>query len=149
MRRRNVEIAFLCGLLHDLGKAVLLNNVDRVVGKGDLAIPVGYLLAAVDEQHVQAGALLAAAWKLPEQIAEAVLCHHDHALATRFQDMAMTVCLADQLSHLIAPGPFRDPPTEAEIKVHPVLAGLNLYPDQLAELLQKRDRALLVTEGLR
>lgn len=149
LRRRNVEIAFLCGLLHDLGKAVLLNNVDRVVGKNDLEIPIAYLLAAVDEQHVQAGVLLASDWKLPEQIAEAVLCHHDYAAAQRFQDMAMTVCLADQLSHLIAPGPFCDPPTEAALKAHPVLVGLNLYPDQMNELLQKRDRALLVTEGMR
>jgi putative nucleotidyltransferase with HDIG domain len=149
MRRRNVEIAFLCGLLHDLGKAVLLNNVDRVVGKGDLEIPIGYLLHAVDEQHVQAGTLLAAEWKLPEQIAEAVLFHHDYSLAQRFQDMAMTVCLADLLSHHIAPGPFCEPPTEDALKAHPVLAGLNIYPDQLDELLAKRDRALLVTEGLR
>lgn len=149
LRRRNVEIAFLCGLLHDLGKAVLLNNVDRVVGKNDLEIPIAYLLAAVDEQHVQAGVLLAGDWKLPEQIAEAVLCHHDYAAAKRFQDMAMTVCLADQLSHLIAPGPFCDPPTEEALKAHPVLVGLNLYPDQMNELLQKRDRALLVTEGMR
>ncbi len=149
LRRRNVEIAFLCGLLHDLGKAVLLNNVDSVVGKGELAVPVGYLLAAVDEQHVNAGALLAAEWKLPEQIGEAIQCHHAYAEAKRFQDMAMTVCLADQVSHLIAPGPFCDPPTEQELKAHPVLVDLNLYPDQVNELLLKRDRALLVTEGLR
>ena len=54
-----------------------------------------------------------------------------------------------QLSHLIAPGPFCDPPTEEALKAHPVLVGLNLYPDQMNELLQKRDRALLVTEGMR
>lgn len=148
LRRRNVEIAFLCGLLHDLGKAVLLNNVDRVAGKAELAIPVDQLLAAVDEQHVHAGVLLASEWKLPAQIAEAVQCHHDYAAAKHFQDMAMTVCLADLLSHHIAPGPFCPPPTEEALKGHTVLVGLNLYPDQLQELLDKRERALLVTEGM-
>ncbi|MBL8723207.1 MAG: HDOD domain-containing protein [Planctomycetes bacterium] len=149
LRRRNVEVAFLCGLLHDLGKAVLLDNVDRVLGKQDLAIPVHYLLAAVHEQHLAAGALLATEWRLPEQIAEAIACHHDFAAAKHFQDMAMTVCLADLLSHHIAPGPFAEPPTAEALAAHPVLEGLNLYPDQFQELLQKRERALLVTEGMR
>lgn len=149
MRRRNVEIAFLCGLLHDIGKAVLLDNLDRVLGKDELAVPVGYLLTAVHEQHVQAGALLAAEWQLPAQIGEAIAHHHDHASASHFQEMAMTVCLADQLGHYALPGQFGKAPDEAELRAHPVLAGLNLYPDQLDELLSKRDRALLVTESMR
>ncbi|MCA8965292.1 MAG: HDOD domain-containing protein [Planctomycetes bacterium] len=149
LRRRNVEIAFLCGLLHDVGKAVLLDNVDRVLGKNELTVPVGYLLNAVHEQHVEAGALLASEWKLPEQIAEAIGHHHEYVTAPRFADMAMTVCLADQLSHLVAPGPFGKAPDEEELRAHPVLEGLNLYPDQLEELINKRDRALLVTESLR
>ena len=71
-RRRNVEIAFLCGLLHDVGKAVLVNNVDRVLGKNDLALPIAVLLEALDEQHIPAGTLLAREWKLPDQVAEAI-----------------------------------------------------------------------------
>ena len=112
-------------------------------------VPVGYLLNAVHEQHVEAGALLASEWKLPEQIAEAIGHHHEYVTAPRFADMAMTVCLADQLSHLVAPGPFGKAPDEEELRAHPVLEGLNLYPDQLEELINKRDRALLVTESLR
>ena len=149
LRRRNVEIAFLCGLLHDVGKAVLLNNVDRVVGKHDLAIPVGELLAALDDQHLAAGVLLAAEWKLPDQIAEAIACHHDFDKAKRFADMAMTTFLADQLAHLIAPSCLAQPLTEEQLKAHPVLVGLNIYPDQCSALLQLRERALLVTEGMR
>lgn len=149
LRRRNVEIAFLCGLLHDLGKAVLLNSVDKVLGKDELTLPVGYLLTAVEQQHVAAGALLAKEWKLPEQIAEAIACHHDYAAAKRFGDMAMTVCLADQLAHCIAPTRLCEPPTEEQLRQHPVLVGLNVYPDQLQGLLQMKDRALLVTEGMR
>lgn len=149
LRRRNVEIAFLCGLLHDIGKAVLLNGVDKVLGKDELTLPVGYLLCAVDQQHVGAGVLLAKAWQLPDQITEAIACHHDVAAAKRFADMAMTVCLADQLAHFVAPTRLATPPTEAELRQHPVLLGLNVYPDHLTALLALKDRALLVTEGLR
>ncbi len=149
LRRRNVEIAFLCGLLHDVGKAVLLNNVDKVIGKNELTLPVAYLLDAVDQQHIPAGALLAKEWKLPEQVAEAIACHHDIPAAKRFADMAMTVALADSLSHWTAPTVLATPATEEQLRQHPMLVGLNLYPDQLEGLLKLRDRALLVTEGLR
>ncbi|MFO1032278.1 MAG: HDOD domain-containing protein [Planctomycetota bacterium] len=148
-RRRNVEIAFLGGLLHDVGKSVLLNNVDKVIGKNELNLPLAYLLDAVNEQHVAAGALLAKEWKLPEQIAEAILCHHEPSKAKQFADMAMTVALADSLAHNVAPSQLRPAPSEDDLKKHPVLVGLNLYPDQLQALLGMKDRALLVTEGMR
>lgn len=149
LRRRNVEIAFLGGLLHDVGKSVLLNNVDKVIGKNELTLPVAYLLDAVNDQHVAAGVLLAKEWKLPDQIAEAILGHHDITAAKHFADMAMTVALADALAHFVAPSQLATPPTEEQLRQHPVLVGLNLYADQLDALLKMRDRALLVTEGMR
>lgn len=148
MRRRNVEIAFLCGLLHDLGKAVLLDNIDRVLGGRALKIPVPDMLAAIEDQHVAAGKMLAAEWQLPDQIAEAMMFHHDFEAAERFKDMAMTVTLADQLSSFIVPSSFYAPASLDEIRSHPVLAGLNMYADQLDELLAQKERALLVTEGM-
>ncbi len=149
LRRRNVEIAFLGGLLHDVGKSVLLNNVDKVMGKNELTLPVAYLLEAVGDQHVAAGMLLATEWKLPEQIKEAILCHHDVAAAKHFVNLAMTVALADSLAHFVAPSQLETAPTEEQLRMHPVLVGLNLYADQLDSLLKMRDRALLVTEGMR
>ena len=149
LQRRNVDIAFLCGLLHDIGKAVLLNSVDKVLGANESAIPVASLLEAVHDQHVPAGVLLAKEWKLPDQIAEAILCHHDPASAKCHADMAMTVCLADQLSHHIAPSPLAEPLAEAQLRAHPVLVGLNIYADQMDGLLKMRERALQVTEGMR
>lgn len=148
LRRRNVEIAFLCGLLHDVGKAVLLNNVDRAMGRDGLDVPDEDVLAAVHEHHVAAGALLAREWKLSEQLVEAIECHHDHGSAKRFQDLAMTVAYADVMSHHIAPSVLQTPATEEQLRAHPVLVGLNLYTDHVSELFRMKDRALLVTEGM-
>jgi putative nucleotidyltransferase with HDIG domain len=148
VRRRNVEIAFLCGLLHDIGKAVLLNNVDRATGRTGTVLPVAYLAAALHEQHVAAGSLLARQWRLPEQIEEAIRWHHEPAAATRFQEMTMTVCLADELAHAVAPSRLAPVRTEVDLRAHPVLAALNVYPDQLGTLLAMKDRGLSVAEGM-
>lgn len=148
VRRRNVEIAFLCGLLHDVGKAVLVNNVDKVLGKNELGLPITELLDALEEQHIPAGALLAKEWKLPDQVAEAIRCHHDLASAKSFADMAMTVHLADALAHHVLPSMLAVPATEEQLRQHQVLVGLNLYPDQLDALLKMKERALMVAEGM-
>lgn len=147
-RRRNVETAFLCGLLHDIGKAVLLDNVDRVLGKRELKIPLPDLIGALDAQHVMAGQMLATEWKLPDQITEAIVCHHAYAKAERFQDMAMTVHLADQIARHLVPSVFYPDWSADQLRADPVLAGLNMYADQLDQLLGMREKAMLVTEGM-
>lgn len=148
LRRRNVEIAFLCGLLHDVGKAVLLNHVARDRATGS-TLPVAELVAALDEHHVAAGTRLAREWKLPEQIVEAIEFHHDHTAAKRFQDLATTVAWADLLAHHVAPSVLATARSEDELRGHEGLVALNLYPDQVGQLLGMRDKALAVTEGLR
>jgi len=148
LRRRNVEIAFLCGLLHDIGKAVLLHNLSAALGDEEPSADPQTLVDAVLEQHVAAGLQLAAAWRLPAQIAEAIGNHHEPAAAEHFQDLAATVALADLLGHLVAPGAFGAAPDAAELRLHPLLATLNLYPDQFEGLLQQRERALQLAEGM-
>lgn len=146
MRRQNVEIAFLAGLLHDIGKTVLLSNLDRAHGRAEA--PMDELVTALQEHHTQAGGLLAAEWRLPEQIAEAIVLHHDFARATRYADLTMMVCLADLVAHGVAPSALEPDLGGTTIAEHPVVAGLNLYPDQLQELLQRTEKIVSVAEAL-
>ena len=148
MRRRNVEIAFLCGLLHDVGKALLLNNLDKACNGKAISASAADLHHAVHEHHVAAGELLAMEWRLPDQVKEAIACHHNVVAATSFADMSMMVRLADQLSHICAPTAFAEPVTEDSLRSDDVLVGLNLYRDQVDQLLGMQARALEVVEGM-
>jgi putative nucleotidyltransferase with HDIG domain len=145
-RRRNVEIAFIAGLLHDIGKAVLLSNLDRI-GKG-ANVPIELLSEALHEQHAAAGALLASEWRMPEQLHEAIVFHHQYEQATKFGDLAMMVCLADLLAHLLSPNLLGSLPMDSVVRSHPVLAALNIYPDQLDALLLHADKAIQVAESM-
>lgn len=148
MRRCNVEIAFLCGLLHDVGKAVLLNSVDRVLAEHELGVPEQDLLAAVHDQHVAAGALLVERWQLPEQVAQAITCHHEPERAENFADMARMVNLADRLSHFVSPPRHGDVVAEDDLRGSDVIVELNLYSDDFDALLGMKQRALEVVESM-
>jgi len=142
-RRRNVETAFLCGLLHDVGKVVLLGSLTPA----DLGAPEAELVAALDEHHVSAGLLLAEEWRLPAPVVASIQWHHEPASAELHADVAMTVCFADQLSHHVAPGSLAPAPTEDELRGHDVLVGLNLYPDEVERLLALGGRAVEFAGG--
>lgn len=148
MRRRNVEIAFLCGLLHDVGKALLLNNVDQLGAERLQALPRSDLRDAVQDHHVDAGILLAEEWSLPDQVKESIACHHDVAKASNYGDMSMMVSLADHIAYIAAPSELATPMREDELLEHDILVSLNLYRDQVDQLLCMKERALEVVEGM-
>lgn len=89
------DVAYLCGLLRDIGEA----RCWRLVAKRR---PRGFeqadALEAVAELHGQAGAELARAWRLPPETAEACLGHHREGgtavvRLTRFVDMLVATAL--------------------------------------------------------
>jgi putative nucleotidyltransferase with HDIG domain len=133
-RRRNVEAAFLTGLLHDIGRPIILRAVLDLAGGTTLEESV--LQSLVDEFHASVGARLIDRWKLPHWIAAAVDGHHDISRAGEHSDLAATVMLADELAHWSeAPDAVR----EQKIRGLPVLAMLGVYPEDLDELLARRE----------
>ena len=87
-------------------------------------------------------------WQLPASIVESIEHHHSFDEARQFQDLAMTVCLADLLAHQAAEQGAPWSVCSAPIRRHPVLLGLSLYPDQLDALMAKAPQALAAAEGL-
>jgi len=146
MRRRNVESAFLCGLLHDIGKAVLLATVGKHFEDG--RVELAAIAHALQEHHATVGSQLARGWRLPPQIVEAIECHHDYDRAKTAQEAAMTVCLADMLAHFVSPTPDVQTVMASALRRHPVLLALNLYADQLDALLVRADKAIALAAGM-
>ncbi len=109
------EDAFTCGLLHDIGKAVLLNQL------ADEDIPPGTKELLIDRFHAEAGLLIAAKWNLPELVQDAIAYHHQADQAGENAPVAELVGLADCLANQA------DPATEmADQLVYIDLDSLNL-----------------------
>src|SRR4051812_27291962 len=73
--RNNVEDAFLCGLLHDVGRPVLLQAVVSLLREAKLNADQEAVLGLVSELHEAAGSALAKAWALPDTVVTALAKH--------------------------------------------------------------------------
>ncbi|HXN33428.1 MAG TPA: HDOD domain-containing protein, partial [Polyangiaceae bacterium] len=88
----DADIAFLSGLLHDIGRARCWKLLAKQRGTIDLASAA----TAVEGLHAVAGAELASAWHLPEEVVEACRWHHEPG----GRDYAMLIAAADAVARL-------------------------------------------------
>lgn len=133
VRRMNVEEAFLAGLLHDVGRPILLQALsDRRRSSGLIADDTA-LRAAADEHRVPLAARLIAAWDLPERVAEAVLYQRaPEAAATCVLQAAALNLAVDFAERTLNPNGNES----NAIDDHPMANLLSLYPEQLASVLR-------------
>jgi putative nucleotidyltransferase with HDIG domain len=139
--RNNVEDAFLCGLLHDVGRPVLMQALATALQEAKAVPDREEVLALVAELHEAAGSALAKAWKLPETVVRALAKHH--TLHPEQESVPVRiVSLADRFAHLST----RDGAlTTDALADHPALAALEIYPDVLEKIVR---RASIVKETI-
>jgi putative nucleotidyltransferase with HDIG domain len=131
-RRATVDLAFLAGLLHDIGHPVLLQALVDLHAQLGVARPDdAVLIAAADEGHAEIGGRLAVAWKLPERVASSVRDHHRPGGC----ELALTVAVADALAH--------GEPVSADHA-----GALNLYPEDIAAFAAKAGEIAATVEAI-
>lgn len=91
----DADLAFICGLLHDVGFAGLLLAVKHV--EGSAAPPLAPLWRHVDQLHERASHLLVERWGLPADVVE-IVGHHHHLHTGATARVAAAVRIADHLT---------------------------------------------------
>ncbi|NJN52088.1 MAG: HDOD domain-containing protein [Gammaproteobacteria bacterium] len=130
--RRNVEIAYLCGLLHNVGVPLVLS---ALAGVAKQPLRGADAQTLVDEFATRAGALLGRNWKLPDAVVTTI----EHI--GRFDgapDHVEAVAIANAgrgIANAMLPGPL----LAADVSKLEAIQYLNLYPDDVSTLLQARD----------
>ena len=112
LRKPYIDAAFLLGLLHDLGKLVLVRQIPqdylKVVGLTKAGAPFN----EVEQQHFGfahplIGALVAKKWNFSPETCQVILHHHDPIDApfdAVLDEKTAIVQLADQIAHSLGLG---------------------------------------------
>ncbi len=144
-KRWNVEEAFLAGLMHDIGRPVLLQAVVDLSSELDCRLSKPQALALVTAGHERTGARLITRWELPPRIADAVQHHHHHVAREQGGPLFAVVGLADELAHFALRDGTVDEPA---LRDSPRVGYLNLYPEDLTALIGCADKVRLAVEAV-
>lgn len=142
--RSNVESAFLCGLLHTIGKPLVLQTAVTEAGKLGVTASRDDVGALVDEFHVQAGGLLAQRWALPGAVCDAIALYASYASGAAGPREPVITALADRLATYLVAGDA----DEAALRAHRSWIDLNLYPEDVDDLLGKSDTVRALVESM-
>ncbi len=137
-RRMNVEEAFLTGLLHDVGRPVLLQALSDRRRRRIFSATDSEVIQAADENRIPLASRLIRAWDLSPRVAEAVQNQHQPEAAPTCVMQAATVNLASELAQSV----LEQGPVLRADEPHPMLAVLNLYPEQFHVILRNQNSIL-------
>ncbi len=136
--RHNVENAFLCGLLHTIGKPAILHLLAQSPDKS--AEPFSWITveSLFEEFHITAGSKLAAVWQLPDPVQETIRYYQDDQYHQAISPTkgAMITCLAHHLASVMLGNSVHD---ENSLLTLPVVQDLNFYPEDMTALLELRE----------
>jgi len=148
------SLCFTCGLLHDIGKAVISDFLEASSPKILKAIDQGKINGFQEAErrllgmdHAQAGYAIAQKWQLPEALKEVIRYHHHPRSASQeFKPLVYCVHLSDIMAMMAGIG------TGADTLYHHLDKGykeyIDLTNDQLAlmslEVIEEFDSILEV-----
>ena len=95
----NQEEAFLYGLVHDIGKLLVLQLSKEYVRSGGKAPSENEVAQMIEAQHAEFGGRVLREWRLPPVIEEPVVYHHRPEESTSHTLEASVCYLANRLSH--------------------------------------------------
>lgn len=150
MGLRGTDQGFICGLLHDIGKLLLLRYdldayqqlVNQIEEPDFLAAEV----AMFGYTHAQVGALVAKRWNLPDAICNAIYHHHQPAQNPQSMAMARVIEVADELANNAGIG-FQ-PAVECDLAASESAIALQLSTPQLERVWEKTQASLSATFAL-
>ncbi|MCB0359787.1 MAG: HDOD domain-containing protein, partial [Bdellovibrionales bacterium] len=145
--------AFLCGLVHDIGKLVMLDRNNKLyrdvllrAGSGEKSF-----VELEDEtfglNHVEVGQWVAERWNFPEEVVQAVARHHRpwpqrHGNLQRFNERWLLVKIADTLVHASGighPGSYSGLRMRAQGEIERCKLELGTSIERLNEVIKKNE----------
>lgn len=147
--KKNVEASFLCGLLHSIGRPVVLQTISEYLTQEGETLTAEEAQILEEQFHIPFGAVIVDEWKMPIIVQESVQYYQDYTKAKTHKDQASVIHAADKLaSDTLA---CRD---QGECALQSVLnddvfAALNLYEDEIEQLQNQKEKVIAGMEAMR
>ena len=139
LKRRNGEAAYLCGLLHRVGLAVVLGRVGAAALTHRLSPDAGVVMHFAQDHEARVGTQLAVSWNLPPAVSASIAHWRNPLNATEWRTEVMEVALARQISEeLRTPGIGGELPDSMLGPVSKWMDELSIYPDELFSIMAQR-----------
>jgi HD-like signal output (HDOD) protein len=132
-RRINVERVFLCGLLHSIGKPVVLRLITDVPGPDNHILRESDAALLVEEFHTTAAAAATAEWKLPRYVQIAATHYREPGAAPEFAEETRLTALASKLAGWAAEN---NPADEEAVRVLPEWEDLEFEAAQIDAIIE-------------
>jgi HD-like signal output (HDOD) protein len=145
LRGRDPEGAFLVGLLHDVGRPVVLQALIDIEKQTRRAFGDQQAGLAMDYLHPRVGAQLMRLWNMPESMASAIAWHHDPGSAPEHADEAWSTAFAECLALWTLEGDTEDPKVVLE---HGARAALELDDSALECVFSRREHVQTGADAL-
>jgi putative nucleotidyltransferase with HDIG domain len=140
------NVAFTCGLMHDVGK-ILLNSALvtaypevalKIVNSGQSFLEAEREILGID--HAELGGRVLQQWNFPDQFVQAVWHHHDPIQAKPHERTAGIVHVADMIAHTLGYGDgSQSHATRSRLEV---LQMLEITPREIERFILQTDCAL-------
>ena len=134
VRRLNVEDAFLCGLLHDVGRPVLLQALSDIRSTSEIDCSDEELREAAELNRIPMATRLVMSWELPQRIADTIDYQTNPLEAGDMEVQAAMLSMAIDLAKAALEGSLN-----ADTCSHPLVDVLNLYPEDLTTIAQQAE----------
>lgn len=137
LRRSDAEATMLVGLLHDVGRPLVVKMLDDIEGLSGVELDQEIRDEVIDTLHAEIGALLIRDWGLPATLEAAAANHHQPFTPSDHREAALIAHLADELAHWAVDPESRD---AGDLRDHLAIRALDIPTDGLGGLFSDPQR---------
>jgi putative nucleotidyltransferase with HDIG domain len=141
---RSGEEAFLCGLLHDIGKLLLMRHDAQIYEQVEKYAEEHERVEVEQEiykfTHAEIGALVANRWGLADEVSKAIFDHHHPIKDQQMPVMTLIIDAADKMANAAGAGLRID--GNPEMSSIQSLAALGFTEQQIADLWEQTETRL-------
>ncbi len=146
--RKNVEAAFLGGLLHDIGRPVVIQNALELAKKMDITLNRDEALWIENQCQRNVGIQVIEQWGMPPTVSNVARFFDDYAKAGDAREATMITVAGAAFASFFMEHLGKSQLTLEDLAQLPVLADLNFYQDDIEALLEKAPAILETMESM-